>query len=276
MPVKKTREALEFTVPILLTALHHHGAGHVAHDDLIRIKGRGPQHAHRMIMGQHHVGDRLVRHFPDPPDEVLPVAGELGIDQDDARLVMEAAQETYDLLEDEIHRLVRLVEDLQQLTKAQAAKAYLQRERINLPELVSQALELHRHQFESRQIAIEARFDTDLQDIEGDRDKLLQVLRNLIQNAWEHTPRGERVTVTADSGDGAVTLSFANSGVEVNREDLPHIFERFYRAEKSRSRESGGAGIGLSIVKELIEAHGGQVGASSSAGETRFWVTLPA
>ncbi len=189
--------------------------------------------------------------------------------------VVPPTKETYDLLEDEMHRLVRLVEDLQQLTKAQAAKAYLQRERINLPELVSQALELHRHQFESRDIALEARFDQGLQDIVGDRDKLLQVLRNLIQNAWQYTPRGERVTVTAEPSGGSVTLTFANSGIEVDRNDLPHIFERFYRAEKSRSRESGGAGIGLSIVKELIEAHGGQVGAASGAGETRFWVTLP-
>ena len=101
------------------------------------------------------------------------------------------------------------------------------------------------------------------------------MLRNLIQNAWEHTPRGERVTVTAAPSGGSVTLSFANSGVELHRDDLAHIFERFYRAEKSRSRESGGAGIGLSIVKELIEAHGGQVGAASGEGETRFWVTLP-
>ena len=71
-------------------------------------------------------------------------------------------------------------------------------------------------------------------------------------------------------------LAVANTGAQIEQGDLPLIFERFYRADKSRSRESGGAGIGLAIVKSLIEAHGGHVGASSEAGQTRIWITLPA
>jgi signal transduction histidine kinase len=75
---------------------------------------------------------------------------------------------------------------------------------------------------------------------------------------------------------GSVTLSVVNTGEGISPADLPFIFERFYRGEKSRSRERGGAGIGLAIVKELIEAHGGSVGAESTPGTTRIWLTLPA
>ena len=109
----------------------------------------------------------------------------------------------------------------------------------------------------------------------ADQDKLGQVLRNLLQNALQYTPRGGRVAVTIERPPGWVRTIFSNTGDGIANEDLPFIFERFYRAEKSRSREYGGAGIGLAIVKELVEAHGGQTGAESSAKETRVWFTLP-
>jgi len=189
--------------------------------------------------------------------------------------VVPPSKETYALLQEEILRLVRLVEDLQQLTKAEAARAFLERREIDLPTLLSQALELHRHQFESRGIRLDAHLEGAPRRILADRDKLLQVMRNLLQNAWQHTPVEETVRVTAETVGGGLRLSFESSGVEIDGADLPHLFERFYRAEKSRSRDSGGAGIGLSIVKELVEAHGGRVGAESSGGATRFWITLP-
>jgi two-component system sensor histidine kinase BaeS len=189
--------------------------------------------------------------------------------------VVPPGKETYELLQEEILRLVRLVEDLQQLTKAEAARAFLERQEIDLPLLLSQALELHRPQFDNRGVRLEARLDGAPRQIRADRDKLLQILRNLLQNGWQHTPAGETFTVTAETLGRDLRLSFESSGVEIDEADLPHLFERFYRAEKSRSRESGGAGIGLSIVKELAEAHGGRVGAESGQGATRFWIALP-
>ena len=112
--------------------------------------------------------------------------------------------------------------------------------------------------------------------ISADADKLAQAVRNVLQNAWQYTPAGGEVTVTVRREHGGVTLWVGNTGDGIPQADLPFIFERFYRGEKSRSRERGGAGIGLAIVKELIEAHGGRVGAESTPGATHIWLTLPA
>jgi signal transduction histidine kinase len=109
----------------------------------------------------------------------------------------------------------------------------------------------------------------------ADRDKLLQAIRNLADNAWKYTPRRGTVTVsTARTAEGIKTV-FANSGAVIAANDIPYLFERFFRADRSRSRDAGGAGIGLAIVKELIEAHGGTVGAESDENGTRVWFYLP-
>lgn len=190
--------------------------------------------------------------------------------------VVEPSTETLGILQDEIMRLVRLVESLNQLTKADAARAYLQRQQVDLSDLIRQALELDRFQFGARDIAVE----TDLPDapviVNGDRDKLFQVLRNLTQNAWQYTPAGGVLRVDASVDGHEVVVGFANDGAGLSEEMISVIFERFYRGEKSRSRESGGAGIGLAIVKELVEAHGGAVGAEPRENEDiRFWFRLP-
>ncbi len=189
--------------------------------------------------------------------------------------VVQPTRETFTILQDEILRLVRLVEDLHQLTKADAARAYLSRESVDLSDLVHQVLELHRFQFQSRDIDVQTDFSGGGMAVLADRDKLLQVLRNLVQNAGQYTPSGGtlRVTVRRDADNAKVT--FANTCTGVTGADMSSIFERFYRVEKSRSRESGGAGIGLSIVKELVDAHGGRVGAELIGNEIHFWFSVP-
>jgi signal transduction histidine kinase len=109
----------------------------------------------------------------------------------------------------------------------------------------------------------------------ADPEKLAQVVRNLMQNAYQYTISGGTVNIFTQLMNQDVQVVFANTGIEVDEEDLPFIFERFYRGEKSRSREHGGAGIGLAIVKELIEAHNGKVGAQIHNNETRVWFSLP-
>lgn len=188
--------------------------------------------------------------------------------------VVEANKGTFGILQDEIMRLVRLVESLHQLTKADAAKAFLSRQQVDLPALIAQALELDRFQFQSRDITVETKLPADPLIVQGDRDKLLQVLRNLTQNAWQYTPDGGRLTVVAESTGDGIAVSFTNTAAGIVETDLPLIFERFYRVDKSRSRDSGGAGIGLTIVKELVEAHGGRVGADTGDGDVRFWFEL--
>ena len=110
----------------------------------------------------------------------------------------------------------------------------------------------------------------------GDPDQLAQVLSNLLQNAVRYTPVGGRIDVRAERRPGDVLVSVTNTGDGIPSEDLPHVFERFYRVEKSRDRAHGGAGIGLAIVRQLVEAAGGRVGAESRDGRTTFWFSLPA
>jgi signal transduction histidine kinase len=109
----------------------------------------------------------------------------------------------------------------------------------------------------------------------ADPDKLAQVVQNLMQNAYQYSLPGGNVKIFDQRINGEVQVVFVSTGVEVDEKDLPLIFERFYRGEKSRSRDHGGAGIGLAIVKELIEAHGGKVGAEITDHETRIWFSLP-
>ncbi|TMG09779.1 MAG: cell wall metabolism sensor histidine kinase WalK, partial [Chloroflexi bacterium] len=106
-------------------------------------------------------------------------------------------------------------------------------------------------------------------------DQIAQVLLNLFQNAARYTPEGGSVSIRAEVEHGSVVVSVTNSGEGIPAVDLPHVFERFYRVEKSRDRSRGGAGIGLALVKQLVEATGGRVGVESGHGVTRFWFSLP-
>ena len=100
-------------------------------------------------------------------------------------------------------------------------------------------------------------------------------MANLLSNAVRYTPAGGTVTVAAERRSGDVLISIANTGDGIPADDLDRVFERFYRVEKSRDRERGGAGIGLAIVKQLVEQGGGRVGAESRDGLTRFWFSVP-
>lgn len=190
--------------------------------------------------------------------------------------VIPASRETFTILENESMRLVRLVEDLQQLARADAAKAFLDRKKTSLHLLLGQIVDLYRYNFQEKEISVEWQMEPGSEMVTADRDKLLQAIRNLVDNAWKYTPAHGTVTIsTSRTVDGIKTV-FANSCEGIDEKNLPFIFERFFRAERSRSRDDGGAGIGLAIVKELIEAHGGQVGAASDNTLTRVWFTLPA
>ena len=106
-------------------------------------------------------------------------------------------------------------------------------------------------------------------------DHLAQVLANLLQNAVRYTPDGGAITIRAEERPSDVLVSVRNSGATIAADELPKVFERFYRVDRSRDRRSGGAGIGLAIVKQLVETGGGRVGAESADGRTTFWFSLP-
>lgn len=190
--------------------------------------------------------------------------------------VVPPSKETYDMLQQEVLRLVRLVDDLQQLTKADAAQATLRPQAVTLSELVQQVLDLERYRVEAKGLTVETDIPEAADRLRADPDALLQVLHNLLQNASQYADEGGTVRVSAGCAGGGTTVTIANTGPPIAETDLPYIFERFYRADQSRSRESGGAGIGLAIVKELVAAHGGDVGVACADGWTRVWFTLPA
>ena len=117
----------------------------------------------------------------------------------------------------------------------------------------------------------------DLPEIMADRTRILQVMSNLLENALVHTPDGGSVTISVErAGDDRVRLEVTDTGRGIPPDQLPHVFEQFYRVDPSRSRDTGGAGLGLTIVKRLVDAHGGRVGAESELGRgTRISVELP-
>jgi two-component system, OmpR family, sensor histidine kinase BaeS len=189
--------------------------------------------------------------------------------------VIPASRETFTTLENEFIRLTRLVEDLQQLARADAAKAFLDRKEVSLHLLLSQIVGLYRHNFLEKGIAVEWHLEPGTELVMADSDKLLQAIRNLVDNAWKYTAAGGTVVISTFPAAGCIKTVIANRCDRIDEQNLPFIFERFFRTERSRSREVGGAGIGLAIVKELVEAHGGQVGAESDDTWTRIWFTLP-
>ena len=189
--------------------------------------------------------------------------------------VAPASADTLRSLHEEVMRLVRLVDALHQLSQFDARLPHLQPVPIDLDAIIDRLLDLRRADFDARAIAVRRGPAADGTAIRGDADSIAQAVSNLLDNALKYTPRGGTVAVEVRRDGGRVRVTVTNSGDGIAPHDLPFVFERFYRSEKSRSRESGGAGIGLSIVKEVATAHDGEVGATSGGGETVIWFSLP-
>jgi two-component system sensor histidine kinase BaeS len=188
--------------------------------------------------------------------------------------VVAATPETFASLGEEVDRLVRLSRSLDSLAAGDRNEDSELVE-LDLREAIEMAVELALPVFERRGITLTVRVPDGLR-ARANRDHLAQVLANLLQNAVRYTPSGGHVTIAAERSASDAIVAIANSGEGIPSTDLPHVFERFYRVEKSRDRARGGAGIGLAIVKQLVELGGGSVGVESAAGLTRFWFRLPA
>jgi two-component system sensor histidine kinase BaeS len=171
--------------------------------------------------------------------------------------------------------LVRLSRSLDVLAEGDAATNAPPTVELDLAAAIHGAIELAGPTFERARISVDADVPDGL-EARGDPDRLAQVLGNLLANAARYAPAGGRVTVRAERRPGEVLVAIANTGDAIPASDLPHLFERFYRVDKSRDRDHGGSGIGLAIVEQLVAAGGGRVGAESVPGLTRFWFTLPA
>ncbi len=189
--------------------------------------------------------------------------------------VIAPTSEQFQSLHEEVDRLVRLSHSLNTLALDIGAGSPVPLQTIDLVPAVRSAVELARSSFEGKAIRLQLHLPQRL-PARAEPDQLAQVLANLLQNASRYTPDGGLVTIAAEARRGDVLVSVTNTGDGIPQQDLPHLFERFYRVEKSRDRAHGGAGIGLAIVKQLVEGTGGRVGAESQAGVTRFWFSLPA
>jgi two-component system sensor histidine kinase BaeS len=190
--------------------------------------------------------------------------------------VVAADRDTFASLHEEVDRLVRLSRSLDVLAEGDVTdRSGTQLRDLDLRTAIEAAVYLSEAAFERRRIALELEVPLGLRAF-ANADHVAQVLANLLQNAVRYTPAGGRVVISARRSQSDVLVSVTNTGAGIPPEDLPHVFERFYRVDKSRERGSGGAGIGLAIVKALVELGGGRVGAESSPERTRFWFSLPA
>jgi signal transduction histidine kinase len=191
--------------------------------------------------------------------------------------VFERDAETLQLLRAETDRLRRLVEDLSALSRAESQALRVEPRPVSARQLVRRAAERFADHADRLGLELEVDAAGDLPPVLADPGLLDQVVDNLIDNALRYTPPGGRVRLDARQAGDAVVVSVEDTGIGIADEALPHVFERFYRADSSRSRDSGGSGIGLAIVKHLVERHGGEVGVTSQPGRgSRFSFRIPA
>ena len=172
--------------------------------------------------------------------------------------------------------LSRLVTDLRDLALAEAGQLQMERKDADLAGVIAQVGEGLEIQAREKGVTLKLEIADNLPKIQGDEQRIAQVLFNLMSNALRHTPAGGTITTSAELRDGRLLVSVRDTGTGISPEDLPHVFERFYRADRSRARTTGGSGLGLTIAKQIVEAHGGQIWAQSwlGAGST-FTFSLP-
>jgi signal transduction histidine kinase len=188
-----------------------------------------------------------------------------------------ASDEFLHSIEQETERMIALVEDLLDLARLESGKLDLRLSAVDIAQLCRDATQAQRQRAQTLDITIECFAPDEPIKISADRDKLFQVVVNLLDNALRHTPPGGRVRMAVEPGDTSVDLTVSDTGSGIPSTALPHIFERFYVVDPARARGHSGTGLGLSIVKHIIEAHGGTIGATSELGVgTTFRCRLPA
>jgi len=192
--------------------------------------------------------------------------------------VVAAEPATWKLLRSQTSRLSRLGEDIAKVSGAEERQLDLRSERTRPERLLADAAGAARGAYDAKGVALELGSDAHASDVDVDVDRIAEVLANLLDNALRHTPSGGTVTLSDRRDGNAVLLTVSDTGDGLERDDLERIFERFYRADASRSRDRGGSGIGLTIARALVEAHGGSLWAESEGpgGGARFVCRLPA
>jgi two-component system, OmpR family, sensor kinase len=176
---------------------------------------------------------------------------------------------------EETHRLTKIVENLLAISRLEAGDARKQRERLDFAELARNTADQMRLLAEEKHIHLDCN-GAEAVEVDADPARLKQVVVNLLDNAIKYTPESGRVSISVMKQDGRAVFEIADTGIGISPDDLPHIFDRFYRADKARSRQMGGTGLGLSIVRSICLAHDGQVKVESIEGQgSVFHIQLP-
>ncbi len=175
----------------------------------------------------------------------------------------------------DVDRMAAMVDELMELSRLESEQAGLELAPLDLRPLMAELQDEHRQRAEKSKITLEVTLPERLPRVRGDEEKLRQVLGNLLNNAFKFTPKHGQILLAAQAENGAVRLRVTDTGVGIPPKHLPHVFERFYKVD--RSRRSEGFGLGLAIVKHVVQTHGGEIDADSVEGQgTTFTVTLPA
>jgi signal transduction histidine kinase len=191
--------------------------------------------------------------------------------------VIEVRRETIESLYDEAVLLSHLVDDMQDLSLSDAGRLSLHREALDTAALVSAAVQAAKPHAAQQGVSLVVDDVSALPPVYADPQRIGQVLRNLLGNGLAYTPAGGTVRVSASSSAHEVRIEVRDTGCGIAAEHLPNVFERFYRADPSRARATGGAGLGLALVKQFVTAHGGRVEVASTPGAgSCFSFTLPA
>ncbi len=257
-------------------------ARRLADGDLdVRVHEEGPQELRDLAAAYNAMAERLQEQEAVRREFIVNASHELRTPLTNLQGYLEALRDgvlppdpaTFDSLREEVDRLTRLASSLDVLAGAGFERGPAGD--VDVGATVRASADLVAPVLARRSITLRVDAPPGLL-VRARSDELTQVLANLLQNAVRYTPSGGEVQVVVDRAEGGVRVRVANTGPGIPPEDLPRVWERFYRVEKSRDRSRGGAGIGLAIVRQLVEDAGGRVGVTSEGGWTTFWLTFPA
>ncbi|MDR6550921.1 HAMP domain-containing sensor histidine kinase [Paenibacillus qinlingensis] len=273
----------------ILESVEEIEAGHFDH----RIATKSDDELSQLAMGINRIVDRLQRSQQDElkaeqtKNELItnvshdlrtPLTSILGylrlISEDRYKDEVELRYYT-DIAYTKSRRLERMVNDLFDYTQMSYGQSRLNRSKINITDLISQLAADFSFQLREANMEIRLSYQKEIAMILADGDKLMRALENLISNAIRYSKYGRFIDVSVEQATEHLILHIMNDGMPIPSADLPHIFERFYRAEKSRSEHNGGSGLGLAIVKSIVDAHEGTITVSSSEQHTVFEIKLP-
>jgi signal transduction histidine kinase len=160
-----------------------------------------------------------------------------------------------------------LIEDLRTLSRADAGELPIEPEALSPFKLLERVQAIHKHQATQKNITLDVQAEKDLPDFSADPSRMMQVLNNLVENAFRYTPVGGKILLSACAVPGNVEMRVHDSGPGISKDDLERVFERFYRSDPSRQRDESGSGLGLAIAKSIVEKHGGRIWAESQPGD---------